>query len=241
MSAKEHYDNHLSNIYSWFAGGFDSNKNLFKSLCLDNGITPVGNNFAIDLGAGHGIQSIALAELGYKVLAVDFSEQLLAELEARKENHPIRILHDDIRNIQSFSSEVPSLIVCCGDTLPHLESFEEISQLIQKSFDMLLPNGKIILSFRDYSIPLVGDRRFIPVKSDSDRILTCFLEYEPDRVRVTDLVHEISDGKWIQKVSSYHKVRITKELVEEYLKLAGFEIVFNQIQKGMVTVVAEKS
>jgi 2-polyprenyl-3-methyl-5-hydroxy-6-metoxy-1,4-benzoquinol methylase len=41
---------------------------------------------AIDLGCGHGLQSISLANLGFCVKAVDFNTQLLHHLaEARKE------------------------------------------------------------------------------------------------------------------------------------------------------------
>jgi hypothetical protein len=54
--------------------------------------------------------------------------------------------------------------------------------------------------FRDYAKPLQGDVRFIHVKSDEERILTCVLEYEESFVRVTDLLYEKTDGTWTQKV-----------------------------------------
>jgi 2-polyprenyl-3-methyl-5-hydroxy-6-metoxy-1,4-benzoquinol methylase len=44
---------------------------------------------AIDLGAGYGIQSIALANLGFRVRAVDFNRQLLEELSVNKKSLPI--------------------------------------------------------------------------------------------------------------------------------------------------------
>jgi len=40
------------------------------------------------------------------------------------------------------------------------------------------------LSFRDLTPDLTGLNRFIPVRSDPDRIMTCFLEYEPETVIV---------------------------------------------------------
>lgn len=88
--------------------------------------------------------------------------------------------------------------MCCGDTLAHLDSFAEIKKLINDSFNILTPNGRIILTFRDYSTDLENTNRFIPVKSDSKRILTCFIEYYLDKLRVTDLLHEYENNKWIQ-------------------------------------------
>ena len=70
MTVKDHYDHHLGNFYSWYSGDFDKNKDSFKAFCVDNDIKPFGSKYAIDLGAGNGIQTIALADLGFKVKAI---------------------------------------------------------------------------------------------------------------------------------------------------------------------------
>lgn len=240
MSVKEHYDKHLGNFYSWMAGDFDEKKNDFRRFCEQNGITPFDSKTALDLGAGHGIQSVALAELNYRVKAIDFSHQLLTELSTRKKELPVEIINDDIRKVAEYKDCRPELIVCCGDTLPHLSSAEEIAQLIKDSYHTLVPEGKLILSFRDYSQELKGTSRFIPVKNDSKRILTCFLEYFPDMVRVTDILHEQENGTWQQKISSYGKVRISQEAVLRALKEAGFHILFHDTLQRMVTVIGQK-
>lgn len=240
MSVKEHYDKHLGNFYSWMAGDFDEKKNEFRRFCEQKGITPFGSKTALDLGAGHGIQSVALAELTYRVKAIDFSQQLLSELITRKKDLPVEIINDDIRKVAKYTGSRPELIVCCGDTLPHLSSAEEIAQLIKDAYHTLLPEGKLILSFRDYSQELKGTSRFIPVKNDPDRILTCLLEYFPDLVRVTDIFHERKNGIWQQKISSYEKVRISRETVLAALKEAGFDILFQDTLQRMVTVIGQK-
>ncbi len=80
MTVKERYDNHLGNFYTWHAGNFELNKEKFKSFCIENQLLPKSSKNAIDLGAGNGIQTIALAELVFLVKAIDFNDQLLAEL-----------------------------------------------------------------------------------------------------------------------------------------------------------------
>jgi 2-polyprenyl-3-methyl-5-hydroxy-6-metoxy-1,4-benzoquinol methylase len=240
MTVKEHYENHLGNFYSWFVGDFDKNVDAFKAFCIENNIRPFGSKYAIDLGAGNGIQTIALAELGFKVRAIDFNNQLIAELESRIANYPIEVFNDDIKFVTKYSKPQPELIVCCGDTLTHLDSTAEIQKLIKNSFDILTQKGRLILTFRDYSTELENTNRFIHVKSDSQRILTCLLEYFPDKLRVTDLLYELENGKWIQKVSSYYKTRITKDQVIEYLKEAGFEIMLDQITNRIITLIGKK-
>jgi len=240
MTVKEHYDNHLGNFYSWFAGDFDENKNSFKAFCVENDIKPINTKCAIDLGAGNGIQTIALAELGFKVKAVDFNNQLIAELSSKINNHTVEVFNDDIKFISKYSQPRPELIVCCGDTLPHLESFSEVQKLIKDSFDILSFNGRLILTFRDYSSELEDTNRFIPVKSDSQRILTCFIEYFPDKLRITDLLYEFENDKWNQKVSSYYKTRINRELVLGFLRDSGFTISLDNIENRMITIIAQK-
>ena len=66
-----------------------------------------------------------------------------------------------------------------GDTLTHLPQLSSVEQLFSLAAESLGPKGKFIATFRDYTSPLAGNGRFIPVKSDSDRILTCFLSTLP--------------------------------------------------------------
>jgi 2-polyprenyl-3-methyl-5-hydroxy-6-metoxy-1,4-benzoquinol methylase len=240
MTVKEHYDNHLGNFYSWYTGEFDKNKDSFKAFCIDNDIKPIDSKCAIDLGAGNGIQTIALAELGFKVKAIDFNSQLIEELKSKIDNHLVEVFNDDIKLVSKYSQPQPELIVCCGDTLPHLDSFAEVRKLIQDSFDILSPDSRLILTFRDHSTELEDTNRFIPVKSDSQRILTCFIDYYPDRLRVTDLLHEYENGKWIQKISSYYKTRISRELVLGFLKDSGFKISLDTVANRMITIIGQK-
>ncbi len=205
MTVKDHYHNHLANFYSWMSGEFRTKANEFKALLQANNITPSNNNVALDLGAGHGIQSIALAESGFTVEAVDFNDQLLNELRANAKDLDIRITNDDIRNINTFTNKKAGLIACCGDTLSHLDSKADIQTFIQNIAGALAPNGTLILSFRDYTHTLTGPARFIPVKSDNTRILTCILDYEEDYVNVTDQLYEKDTEGWKQKVSTYKK------------------------------------
>jgi 2-polyprenyl-3-methyl-5-hydroxy-6-metoxy-1,4-benzoquinol methylase len=83
MSAKKHYDSHLGNFYSWMIGDFSARSNEQQSFFTSHDILPHDNRIAVDLGCGNGIQSIALAKLGFEVIAVDFNNQLIEELRNR--------------------------------------------------------------------------------------------------------------------------------------------------------------
>ena len=181
------------------------------------------NKAAVDLNAGHRLQSLALARLGFQVKAIDFNQQLLDSLLFRGEGLGIKVFHRDLLSEENFTEQA-ELIVCMGDTIAHLTSPEKIRSLLDRCFECLLNHGKLILSYRDYGTELTDTNRFISVKSDDNRILTCFLEYFEDKVRVTDLLHERINVRWTQKVSSYFKVRITDQLINQFLTETGFKI-----------------
>lgn len=241
MSVKEHYDKHLADFYSWIVGDLESKSNEFKDFLLKSKILPTDTKVALDLGAGNGIQSIALKELGFEVTAVDFNQQLLDELKSNPKANGIKIEIGDIRNISEFRELKPELIVCCGDTITHLENKQEIKKLIGDANEILANNGNLILSFRNYSNEMNDQQRFIPVKSSTDRILTCILEYGAEKVKVTDLLHEKIKGEWTQKVSSYEKVRIFPNEILDLFKSYGMEIKFNEPINRVQTIIAGKN
>ncbi|TGV03055.1 class I SAM-dependent methyltransferase [Flavivirga rizhaonensis] len=239
MKTKQHYENHLANFYSWMIGDFEQKQLDFQSFLKQNRIYPTKSKTAIDLGAGHGIQSVALTNLGFTVTAIDFNKKLLDELKSNSHGQSIETIQTDICNVKEFSKLNPELIVCCGDTIAHLDNKEAIEKLIVDCKSALIKNGKLILSFRDYTNELKNEQRFIPVKSDDERILTCMLEYETEKVKVTDLLYEKTETGWHQKVSSYNKVRITTNEIIEFIEKRGMKIVFNETINRMQTIIAE--
>ncbi len=128
-----------------------------------------------------------------------------------------------------------------GDTLTHLPDRDAALQLFTLAAASLRPGGTFIATFRDYTQALVGNGRFIPVKSDADRILTCFLEYAADHVDVHDLLHERNGDAWQLRVSSYRKLRLDPQWVSASLHERGFAVSTEPGPAGMVRVIATKS
>ncbi len=222
------------------AGGFDAAISRGESEV--NAVCPNPSNgfTAIDLGAGFGMHSIPLARCGYSVVAIDSSPKLLEVLQDHIESLPIQTVEDDLLAFQKYLNAKAHLILCMGDTLTHLSDAQSVEQLFSLVAESLHPDGMFITTFRDYTSALVGDGRFIPVKSDNDRILTCFLEYSPDYVTVHDVLHERSGSIWQLSVSSYRKLRLSPEWVSSKLQAKGFTVRIEPGLAGMVRVVAKR-
>lgn len=240
----EHYESLLAEHYSWMFGSFEDKvaeqRALVERLLLS--VARTGSGSAIDLGCGSGFQSVALARLGFGVTAIDTSGKLLAELDARKGNLRIETLEGDIRALPDLVGPgACDVAVCMGYTLPHLGNLEEVSRLFADVYRSLTPGGAFVLGFRDLATELSGLERFIPVRSEPEKIMTCFLEYEPETIVVHDLVHVRDGTGWTLHKSSYRKLRLDDGWVAGELERAGFSLPHREdTTRRFHTVVAVK-
>ena len=237
----EHYATHLAPIYLWMAGGPAAALQAGAAEVEALNLPPVRGSVVLDLGAGFGMHSIPLARKGARVTAIDTSKELLSTLAEISNGLPIKTVNDDLLEFQDHLSEAPSAIFCMGDTIAHLPDISHVESLIERASHELRPGGTFVVSFRDYSVPIVGDHRFIPVRSDDSRILTCFLEYEPASVLVHDIVHERTTDGWQTHVSHYRKLRLSFEYLVEKFQSNGFNVRRETGMRGMVRVVAHKA
>ncbi|CAB3767995.1 MULTISPECIES: class I SAM-dependent methyltransferase [Burkholderia] len=238
-----HYDGLLAAHYSWMQGATLADKAAEQAAllaALGLGAEPAG--IAVDLGCGPGYQSVALLTLGYeRVIAVDTSRDLLAELAAAAPGDRVEPVLSDLRDLPALVERGSAgAIVCMGDTLTHLERHEDVLALYRDAYDALKPGGRLVLTFRDLSRELAGLERFIPVRADDTRIMTCVLDYEPDGVVVTDLIHVREDAGWVLHKSSYRKLRLSPATQVAALQRIGFVVDHDRAAGRMYAISARK-
>ena len=229
-NVKDHYERLLARHYTWMFGQtFDEKVDEQKSIlenALHSNAGPIAG-LAVDLGSGPGYQSIALAQLGFSpVIAIDTSPALLDELRSRAPDLPIRAIEDDIvqfgRHVPAQSAQV---IVCMGDTITHLGSRTIVGDVITSAGKALVRGGSLIITYRDLSEELHGLDRFIPVRSDDQRVMTSFLEFDqPESVIVHDLIYEREGSAWTLEKSCYRKLRLPHDWLQKALVDAGFSV-----------------
>lgn len=234
-SVANHYKDHLAPIYVWMAGGVEQATALGASDLAGFVGTP---GYAVDLGAGFGMHTIPLARSGFRVLAIDTCDELLDELRRHCAGARVDAISADLQDFAQHLSGKADLVLCMGDTLTHLRSAGQVQRLVGNVARSLRPGGHFVTTFRDYRNLPTGIDRFIPVRSDSERVHVCFLEEMPEHVVVHDVIHE-SDGEgWSTKVSSYEKLRLSPDTVVQAAEAAGMSCRVEAAPRGMVKVLA---
>ena len=239
-TARIHYDTFLSRICTWMYGSREEQIRKNREFFSRHALIPRDNRVAVDLGAGNGCQSIALAQLGFLVTAVDFCGDLLEELRMHAGDLRIHTIPGDIRDYSLWSGWSPALITCMGDTLTHLHSLHEAEALVRRCYSELDYGGRIILSLRDYSREPSGEVIVIPVQRDNDRIFLCRLEYHDDTVTVRDILFSRSARRWRRTASPYTKIRIAPVNLARMLAEAGFVREFCSADNGTIVAIARK-
>lgn len=240
-TAAEHYENHLAPLYLWMAGGSEAALKAGDAEieALDLSLTP--GAVAFDLGAGFGMHAIPLARRGARVVAIDSSVELLRTLTALRGDLPVEAVRADLLDFPRFATRAPAAILCMGDTITHLPAKRDVDDLLDRAAATLARGGSFVASFRDYSVPLAGDRRFIAVRSDATRILTCFLEYDAEVVHVHDILHVQGSDGWQTRVSHYPKLRLSPHHLVARLESHGLTVRRETGINAMVRIVARKT
>jgi SAM-dependent methyltransferase len=238
-----HYSDLLAPIYVWMVGGLEAalkqgqqEMAVFQPTHADSSDRPL----ALDLGAGFGMHSIPLAAMDYSVTAIDSSALLLSTMQKNASELSIRTIEADLTDFSNHTDSLFDLIICMGDTLTHLADQATVERLLAQVARFLNTGAQFITTFRDYSEPPTGIGRFIPVRSDTDRILTCFIETLPTHIVVHDLLHQRDGYSWKMAVSSYRKVRLSPAWVCDSLRSLGLYVSQDIGERGMVRIVAKK-
>ena len=102
------------------------------------------------------------------------------------------------------------------------DSWGTVQRMLRAARARVAAGGTLVITCRDLSAELREVDRFFLVRADASRILTCFVEYLPDRAMIHDLVHVSSERGWELRKSCYPKLRLPIARVTEWLVDAGF-------------------
>ena len=227
-----HYRSLLASRYTWMMGGLERCLTAARELLDGAGV--MGTSGAVlDLGCGPGYHAKTLAQSGARVIAVDSSEDFLRELGELCAGLDVVPVLAELSRSSSFAAYGPfSTILCLGDTLTHLGSLEEVETVLRDSCRLLAPEGALVIEFREQVRALQGPDAVLTLRAERDRIMQCVLHFEPERVWITDVVHEWTGDRWQVFKSTYPKLRLNAAWIVSRAAAAGLKVRSDQNRAG---------
>ncbi|MBT3277972.1 MAG: class I SAM-dependent methyltransferase [Phycisphaerales bacterium] len=179
---------------------------------------------ALDIGCGTGSYALALARRGVRATGVDLSAVMLNK--ARKNGHELGL---DVHFISGSMEHLPEdvgggfdLLLCMGNTLPHLLSPESLNATLVGFREALAPGGRVVIHLLNYDAILAQQETHVGTSRDGDREYIRSYEFIPPLVRFNclELDHGVSPPG--RELNSTLLWPYTREELSVALGRAGF-------------------
>ena len=98
----------------------------------------------LDLACGTGTMTEEMAERGYHMIGVDYSEGMLGQAMEKKieKQLPIQYVCQDMRELELYGTV--DAVICTLDSLNHLPSFEDVTTVFQRVWESTETGGVFV-------------------------------------------------------------------------------------------------
>lgn len=228
-------------MYGSFAGDYDRFVNWKERLAyempfIEQQINELANGTQtnldiLDTAAGTGMHAIALAAGGHRVSAADLFPQMteIGTENARQSNVQVTFRTAGLGDMASvFGMGKFDLLLCLGNSLPHLTSARELTEALQDFAASLRPGGMVLIQNRNFDLVVRAQQRWMEPQvyeqDDNEWIFQRFYDFLPGgliRFNIVTLKRE-KDAAWQTGINStLLRPQFHNELVQGLSK-AGF-------------------
>ena len=190
---------------------------------------PMPDNILLDLACGTGSLSEAFARLGWDVIGIDGSEEMLSEALDKKYDSglPVQYLKQDMRKLDLFGCI--SVTVCALDSLNHLQTAEDVRQTFARI--NLFSNAGALFLFdvnTEYKHRhVLGDQCFVYELPDAFCVWQNHLQETAPDYPVTirlDFFEQLEGRKYLRSAEEFTERVWQPEQIRALLSETGFTL-----------------
>jgi SAM-dependent methyltransferase len=134
----------------------------------------------IDLGCGTGAFACALARAGFRASGMDIAEEMLTQARgnAKGLGLTVRFVHGSLQALPSpFEPRQADLVLCLGNTLPHLLDRADLVRAFLGIAGLLAPSGLAVVQMLNYDRILDRQERIVSVDRAADAAFVRFYDF----------------------------------------------------------------
>jgi glycine/sarcosine N-methyltransferase len=185
----------------------------------------------LDVASGTGQHALAFAREGYETTATDLSVAMIGRAHANAARAGVRI---DAK-VLGFGELAQHLqgpfdaITCLGNSLPHVLSEGQLAATLRDFYQVLAPEGLLILQNRNFDRVLANQERFMSpeVHSEGERewIFMRFYDFEGERLRFNVMrLARAADSPWAVQLESTQLRAWRQAALCQMLQETGFDV-----------------
>jgi glycine/sarcosine N-methyltransferase len=186
----------------------------------------------LDAACGTGLHAIALAQKGHRAVGVDLSPGMIEKARKNAADQGFSIQFETVgfgELTSTFGQGAFDAVLCLGNSLPHVLSFDELVQAITDFGASLRPGGLLIIQNRNFDAVMSQKKRWMDPQSFQDSSgemvflrFYDFLEGGLLGFNVVTLSHQ-SGQNWSQQMLSTPLRPILKDELVDILNKKGFQ------------------
>ncbi len=185
-------------------------------------------NILLDLACGTGSISEEMAKLGYDVIGVDYSEEMLGMAIEKKFDSglPIQYLCQDMRSIDMFGTV--DVTICALDSINHLSSIDDVRKVFQRVSLFAEPNGLFIFDVNTLykHREILADNTFTYETDNVYCVWENSLNRNTDEVKMNlEFFERLENGLYSRSSDNFSEKAYSEETLENLLAETGFELI----------------
>jgi SAM-dependent methyltransferase len=185
----------------------------------------------LDSACGTGMHAIELAKRGYAAAGADLSAKMIerARENAVSAGVAARFEAAGFGQLQAaFGSETFDVLLCLGNSLPHVLNPSELAATLEDFAACLRPGGLLLVQSRNFDAVLTTRQRWMEPQSFAEGqrewVFVRFYDFEPDgKIAFNILTLERgANGSWSQQLTTTHLWPQRESELLPALSAAGF-------------------
>jgi ubiquinone/menaquinone biosynthesis C-methylase UbiE len=228
-------------MYDKFASDYDRFVNWQNRLSLEIPLLErliqkqnVGNKSPIkilDSACGTGMHVLALAKAGYDIVGADISQEMITRARQNAKEAQMTLTFEPIGfgSLSTFFSEADfDVILCLGNSLPHLIKQTDVTAALTDFHSSLRPGGMLIIQNRNFDEVMHKQNRWmepqVHQEGETHWIFNRFYDFNPDGTIRFNIVNlkRTADGTWQPTVLSTLLSPMLQTELTSALTQAGF-------------------
>lgn len=187
---------------------------------IDSYLDKKHNSSILDIGCATGDLAVALSNKGYSVFGIDFDAKMIEIALSKVTNSLLRFKQANMLTLDQTSKY--DCILCLGNTMPHVSSWEELNHFIKLLYTILNNNGILIIQNLNYDKVINDGNIVFQTKEGKDFIFK--RRYTNISINTITFEIEIYDKRTLQMYTDSTKLLpIEKRRLLELLEKNGFE------------------
>lgn len=186
------------------------------------------NNLLLDLACGTGSISLEMSKLGYDVIGVDNSDEMLGIAIEKKFDSglPIQFLCQDMRKIDMFGTI--DITICALDSINHLDGIDDIKQTFERVHLFAEPNGLFI-----FDVNTLHKHRYILANNtftyETENVYCIWentLDSDTDEVKMNlEFFEKLKNGLYSRSSDCFSEKAYSSTVIDKILIDCGFDII----------------